>query len=93
MRAISTSLPSACDRHDPAYYREFKAWCDRYFYLPHRGEPRGAGGIFFDRTRHRARRADFAFTQRCRPAFLDVYPPSCAAACASPGARRSASTS
>lgn len=38
-----------CDRHDPAYYRRFKAWADDYFYLPHRRETRGVGGIFFDR--------------------------------------------
>jgi hypothetical protein len=37
------AFQTACDRHDPAYYADFKAWCDRYFFLPHRGEPRGAG--------------------------------------------------
>jgi coproporphyrinogen III oxidase len=41
-------LKTICDRHDPKYYPEFKAWCDRYFYLPHRQEARGIGGIFFD---------------------------------------------
>ena len=38
----------ACDRHDESYYPKFKKWCDEYFYLPHRGETRGVGGIFFD---------------------------------------------
>jgi coproporphyrinogen III oxidase len=41
-------LKSACDQHHPAYYPVFKYWCDRYFYLPHRGEARGIGGLFFD---------------------------------------------
>ncbi|MDX2273177.1 MAG: oxygen-dependent coproporphyrinogen oxidase [Cyanobacteriota bacterium] len=41
-------LKAACDAHDPAYYGVFKYWCDRYFYLPHRGEGRGIGGLFFD---------------------------------------------
>jgi len=42
------SLRAICDRHDPSLYPRFKRWCDRYFYLPHRNEPRGVGGIFFD---------------------------------------------
>jgi coproporphyrinogen III oxidase len=42
------SLKSACDRHQPSLYPRFKHWCDHYFFLPHRNEPRGVGGIFFD---------------------------------------------
>ena len=68
------ALKSACDRHDPAYYPEFKAWCDRYFYLPHRGEPRGAGGIFFDHLASGDAEADFAFVRDVGEAFLDIYP-------------------
>jgi coproporphyrinogen III oxidase len=65
---------SACDRHDPNYYATFKAWCDRYFYLPHRQEPRGAGGIFFDHHFTGDAQADFAFVRDVGEAFLDVYP-------------------
>ena len=68
------ALRAACDRHDPAYYPRFKAWCDRYFFLPHRDEPRGAGGIFFDHHFTGDAAADFAFTQDVGRAFLDVYP-------------------
>jgi coproporphyrinogen III oxidase len=68
------ALRDACDRHDPTYYATFKAWCDRYFYLPHRQEPRGAGGIFFDHHFSGDAAADFAFTRDVGEAFLEVYP-------------------
>jgi coproporphyrinogen III oxidase len=68
------AFKTACDRHDPKYYPDFKAWCDRYFYLPHRQEPRGAGGIFFDRLDTGDANADFAFVRDVGEAFLDVYP-------------------
>ena len=68
------ALRAACDRHDPDHYPRFKAWCDRYFFLPHRGEPRGAGGIFYDHFFSGDAAADFAFTQDVGRAFLDVYP-------------------
>ena len=64
----------ACDAHDPAYYPEFKAWCDRYFYLPHRAEPRGLGGIFYDHLDRQGAEADFAFTRDVGLAFHAAYP-------------------
>ncbi len=71
--SFHAALRAACDRHDPAYYERFKAWCDRYFFLPHRGEPRGAGGIFFDHLNSGDALADFAFTRDVGEAFLDGY--------------------
>jgi coproporphyrinogen III oxidase len=68
------AFKAACDRHDPGYYSEFKAWCDRYFFLPHRNEPRGAGGIFYDHHFSGDAGADFAFTRDVGLAFLDVFP-------------------
>ena len=67
------ALKEACDRHDPGHYARFKEWCDRYFFLPHRGEARGVGGIFFDNLEADWSR-DFAFTRDVGSAFLDVYP-------------------
>ncbi|HEX7389632.1 MAG TPA: oxygen-dependent coproporphyrinogen oxidase [Acidiphilium sp.] len=64
----------ACDAHDPAYYEKFRKWCDEYFYLPHRGETRGVGGIFYDYLDSGDPEADFAFTRDVGLAFLDVYP-------------------
>jgi coproporphyrinogen III oxidase len=73
-RDFHVALQEACDRHDPGYYPRFKEWCDRYFFLPHRGEPRGLGGIFFDRHDTGDLEADFAFTQDVGRAFLSAYP-------------------
>lgn len=67
------AFQAACDRHDPAYYPRFKEWCDEYFYLPHRDEPRGVGGIFYDNLATDWEK-DFAFTQDVGKAFLDIYP-------------------
>ena len=67
------AFQAACDRHDPGYYPRFKKWCDEYFYLPHRGETRGVGGIFFDHHFTGDARADFAFTQDVGRAFRDGY--------------------
>ena len=67
-------LRRACDAHDESYYPKFKKWCDDYFYLPHRGEPRGIGGIFFDNLDSGDWEADFAFLRDAGLAFLDIYP-------------------
>lgn len=65
----------ACTRHEPLVnYREMKEACDRYFYLPHRGEARGVGGIFFDYLEGDLE-AIFAFVQAAGDAFLDSYLP------------------
>ncbi|MFI4976193.1 MAG: oxygen-dependent coproporphyrinogen oxidase [Caulobacterales bacterium] len=68
------ALRRACDAHDPTWYEKYKAWCDEYFFLPHRGEPRGVGGIFYDRHNSGDFEKDFAFTRAVGEAFLDVYP-------------------
>jgi coproporphyrinogen III oxidase len=72
--AFHAAFRAACDKHGPDYYEKFKAWCDRYFYLPHRDEPRGAGGIFFDHHNTGDAAADFAFARDVGAAFLDAYP-------------------
>jgi coproporphyrinogen III oxidase len=68
------ALKAACDRHDPAYYPRFKAWCDEYFFLKHRDEPRGVGGIFFDNMDSGDWEADFAFLKDVGSSFLEEYP-------------------
>ena len=73
-QAFHGALRAACERFDPAYYERYKRWCDDYFYLPHRDEPRGVGGIFYDYLDSADRDSDFAFTRAVGEAFLDIYP-------------------
>ena len=73
-RDFHAALKATCDSHGADYYTRFKKWCDEYFYLPHRGEPRGVGGIFYDYLDSGDFAADFAFTRAVGEAFLGVYP-------------------
>jgi coproporphyrinogen III oxidase len=72
-QAFHSALQAACDAHGPDYYTRFKKWCDEYFYLPHRSEARGVGGIFYDYLEADFDK-DFAFTRAVGETFLDVYP-------------------
>ncbi len=68
------AMKAACGKHAVADYAKYKRWCDDYFWLKHRSEPRGIGGIFFDYHNSGGWDADFAFTQDVGRAFLDIYP-------------------
>jgi coproporphyrinogen III oxidase len=71
--AFHRRLREACDGFDADYYPRFKAWADDYFYLPHRDEHRGVGGIFFDYLEGDLEHG-FAFTRAIGEALLDIYP-------------------
>jgi coproporphyrinogen III oxidase len=74
-RAFHAAMKKACDAHSVvAPYEKYKKWCDEYFYLPHRQEPRGIGGIFYDHHNSGDWDADFAFTQDVGRASARVYP-------------------
>jgi coproporphyrinogen III oxidase len=68
------TLKAACDRHDASYYPRFKAWCDEYFFIRHRDEMRGVGGIFFDYLQGDFE-AIFAFVRDAGESFLPAYVP------------------
>lgn len=78
------TLQSTCDKHDGTYYTTFKKWCDKYFYIPHRHESRGVGGIFFDDLTESPAKSDpalhpkqalLAFAQDMAESFLPAYLP------------------
>jgi coproporphyrinogen III oxidase len=68
------TLKAVCDRHDPAYYPAFKKACDQYFWLKHRGEARGVGGIFFEDIRGNLER-ELRLVEDCGRAFLPAFLP------------------
>lgn len=68
------AFKTCCDRHDPTYFPKFKAWCDEYFFIPHRNIARGVGGIFYDYIDTSNWQADFDFTRDVGRTFLEVYP-------------------
>ncbi len=70
--AFHAAFKEACDKHDPLYYPKFKSACDEYFFLPHRKEARGVGGIFYDYLSTDFEK-DFAFTKDVGLAFLNAY--------------------
>eukprot|EP00522_Entomoneis_paludosa_P006375 CAMPEP_0172450728 /NCGR_PEP_ID=MMETSP1065-20121228/8966_1 /TAXON_ID=265537 /ORGANISM="Amphiprora paludosa, Strain CCMP125" /LENGTH=397 /DNA_ID=CAMNT_0013202547 /DNA_START=152 /DNA_END=1345 /DNA_ORIENTATION=- len=75
MKHFHGTYKEICDKHDPKYYEEFKAWADRYFVIKHRGETRGLGGIFFDDQNNKDPEEHFAFSKDAVNAVLDAYGP------------------
>jgi coproporphyrinogen III oxidase len=73
--AFHRAWKDACDRHDASYYPRFKKWCDEYFYLPHRRETRGVGGIFFDYLRGDDMERIFAFVRDAGDTVVPSYVP------------------
>jgi len=87
--AFHAAMQAACAAHKVAEYERYKAWCDDYFFLKHRGEMRGIGGIFYDYLDSAGAGTgtwadDFAFTREVGLAFLDAYPRIVAANMATP---------
>ena len=66
-----SELKKSCDKHNKNYYKKYKKWCDEYFYLPHRNEPRGIGGIFFDYKKNNWEK-DFSFVREVGITFKNI---------------------
>ncbi|MFD2676899.1 oxygen-dependent coproporphyrinogen oxidase [Camelimonas lactis] len=73
-QAFHAAMRAACDGHPHADYPRYRDWCDEYFFLKHRNEMRGIGGIFYDYVWNDDFDADMAFTRSVGEAFLDIYP-------------------
>ena len=71
-KTLHKELKKMCDRHDKNYYKKYKKWCDKYFYLPHRKEARGIGGIFFDYKKDNWEK-DFKFIRDLGVTFKMIY--------------------
>lgn len=72
-RDFHAAFKLTCDKYDPDYYPKYKKWCDDYFYLPHRKEHRGVGGIFYDYLESGDVDQDMAFTKDVGRTFLEIY--------------------
>lgn len=72
-RDFHAAMEAACATHAPGEYERFKEWCDEYFFLPHRNEARGIGGIFYDRHNTGDFEQDLGFTKDVGSNFKDVY--------------------
>ncbi|KAK9864467.1 hypothetical protein WJX84_011389, partial [Apatococcus fuscideae] len=75
MQHFHGSYKSVCDRHDPEFHPKFKQWADDYFFIPHRGERRGLGGIFFDDLNDRDPQKLLSFATDCLGSVKDSYLP------------------
>ena len=71
---LHQSLKKMCDKHNKGYYNKFSKECDKYFYLPHRKETRGDGGIFFDHLNSKKFEKDFDFVKDTGKSFIDIVP-------------------
>lgn len=75
MKHFHGTYKEICDKHDPDYYKEFKAWADKYFVIKHRNETRGLGGIFFDDQNNKDPDTHFEFSKECLNSVVKAYGP------------------
>lgn len=73
-KTFHDALKKTCNKFNPQYYDDFKKHCDEYFFIKHRNEPRGVGGIFFDYLENQDKQQDLNFVQEVGKTFRDIYP-------------------